>query len=116
MDYPPDNLMQQYHRVVAKAGTNGDNTGNNYGVVNGSLDGAGDKVGPSTDDFEEDNCSSSVGTKVWAENLEEDVDNIYWSNDHNWFGIEHAYTVSNIPMYDYVVTRMKDLIDYDQPI
>ena len=83
MDDPPDHIMQQHGRVVAEAGANGENIGNNSGIVNGELDGAGDKVGSSTNNLEEAPWSSYIVTTVWAEHLEEDSENIYWSNKHN---------------------------------
>ena len=107
--------MHQYCRVVAETVENGDNIGNNSGVVNGEFGGTGDDVGTSTDDLEESNWRSSIGTTVWAEHSEEDVDNIDWYNNYNWFEIEHYYTVSDLPMYDDVVTTMKALIESDQP-
>ena len=62
---------------------NGENIGNNSGIVNGELDGAGDKVGSSTNNLEEEPWSSYIVTTVWAENLEEYSENIYWSKKHN---------------------------------
>ena len=80
---PPYHIMQQYRRIVSKARENNDE------IFNGVLDDAGDEVVSITGGLEESPWRSYFGTTVWDECLDEDADNIDWSNNHNWFELEH---------------------------
>ena len=114
MEHPPEHLIQKYCCLTdAAASLNRENIGENFGIVNRALDGAGDVLGY---DIETRVApwNIDIGITEWAEEDDQNEYEMDWQEDHNWLESENHFTGFNKTIHDDVVEELEDKISLEQ--
>ena len=56
----------------------------------------------------------NIGTTEWADDSEENGEDIGWDEQFNWLELQNEYTGSNKPLYFNVVEKLQTDISSDQ--